>query len=141
MDYSPKHKQPFTLTQASELDIPTITKEIERLENSLFHLHRTQTELNEHLSGSMGEDRELLDVIKENEDVIASQKERITMLNLALEEKGVNARSGHYDSSEVDDGTSDTATQRTQSTTTTGNEDSRQHEHDEREQRDDGVYL
>ncbi|KAL5527351.1 hypothetical protein ACEPAG_6142 [Sanghuangporus baumii] len=141
MEYSPKYKQPFTLAQACELDIPIITKEIERLENSLFHLHRTQTELKEHLSGSVDEDRELLDVIKENEDVIASQKERIKMLKLALEEKGVNARSSHYNSSEVDDGTSYTVTQRAQSTTTISNEDSRQHGHDETDQQDDGVYL
>ena len=89
MEYSPKYKQPFTFAQACKLDVPTITKgllrlfktvtvlvkdeimvEIERLENSLFHLDRTQAELKEHLTGSPDEDREFLTVIKENDEVM-----------------------------------------------------------------------
>ncbi|KAH8113242.1 hypothetical protein DFH11DRAFT_327245 [Phellopilus nigrolimitatus] len=96
MDYTPRHSQPFTFGQALQLEIPTIATEISRLENSLQHLNQTQDELNEHLSGSSEDDRELLDAVKENNAVIASQKERISMLKMALEAKGINTSSAHY---------------------------------------------
>ncbi|PAV20856.1 tspO MBR family domain-containing [Pyrrhoderma noxium] len=97
MEYIPKHKQPFTFAQALELDIPEITQEISRLENSLAHLNHTQIFLREHISEEHGEeDQGLTDALKENDEVIASQKERITILKLVLEEKGVNTKSAHY---------------------------------------------
>ncbi|EJD01120.1 uncharacterized protein FOMMEDRAFT_36524, partial [Fomitiporia mediterranea MF3/22] len=96
MEYKPKHAQPFTYAQAHRFETPTITEEITRLENSLFHLNRTQVELNAHLTGSPEEDRELLEAITENEAVIGSQTERISMLKLVLEERGITANSEHY---------------------------------------------
>ncbi|KAI0003093.1 hypothetical protein BJV74DRAFT_764947 [Russula compacta] len=92
MEYHPKHPQPFSFSDALKFDPATITEEITRLQNSLQHLKHTQDELSAH-----SDDPELAQALRENEAVIASQEERINMLNLALIEKGVLASSGHYE--------------------------------------------
>jgi len=92
MEYRPKHPQPFSLSDALKFDPATITEEIARLQNSLQHLKRTQDELRPY-----SDDPELLQALQENEAVIASQAERISMLNIALNEKGVVASSTHYE--------------------------------------------
>jgi len=96
MEYRPKHPQPFSFSDALKFDPATITEEISRLENSLKHLKRTQDEL-----GAHSDDPELAQALRENEAVIASQEERISMLNLALTEKGVVASVGHYESTQA----------------------------------------
>ncbi|KAI0335420.1 hypothetical protein GY45DRAFT_1342497 [Cubamyces sp. BRFM 1775] len=95
MEYRPRYSQPFTLEEARQLAVPIITEEISRLQNSLTHLHRTQDELQDALSTSAG-DADLSQAFEENEVVIGSQKERITMLRMVLAEKGV-PMSAHYD--------------------------------------------
>ncbi|KAI0832375.1 hypothetical protein BC628DRAFT_1309963 [Trametes gibbosa] len=95
MEYRPRYTQPFTLEEARLLAVPIITEEISRLQNSLSHLQRTQDELREALATSPG-DTDLKQAFTENEDVIGSQKERITMLRMVLDEKGL-PMSAHYD--------------------------------------------
>ncbi|TBU45051.1 hypothetical protein BD309DRAFT_861017 [Dichomitus squalens] len=95
MEYVPRYSQPFTLQEARGLDVPIITEEISRLQNSIAHLQRTQDELKDALSITPG-DLELLEAFEENEVVIGSQNERISMLRIALAEKGV-PMSAHYD--------------------------------------------
>lgn len=92
MEFRPKHPQPFSLSEALKFDPATITEEIARLENSLQHLRRTQDELRLY-----SDDPELSQYLGENEEVIASQAERVDMLNIALNEKGVVASGSHYE--------------------------------------------
>ncbi|KAI0347248.1 hypothetical protein BDW22DRAFT_1351641 [Trametopsis cervina] len=87
MDYTPRYPQPFTLGEAVHLDVPVISEEIARLENSLAHLQDTQTQLRE--ANEESPDPEFEKAIQENEDVIGSQEERISMLRMALSAKGV----------------------------------------------------
>ncbi|THH14674.1 hypothetical protein EW146_g5688 [Bondarzewia mesenterica] len=119
MDYKPRHAQPFTLAEAARLDPPTITEgsnshlgifvrhgmndaiifvvEIARLQNSLQHLERTQDELRQCIQEAAVPDADFLDAIKENQDVIGSQEERITILKMALIEKGIILPGSHHD--------------------------------------------
>ncbi|KAF8484924.1 hypothetical protein DFH94DRAFT_717006 [Russula ochroleuca] len=101
MEYRPKHPQPFSLSEALKFDPATITEEISRLQNSLQHLRRTQDELRSH-----SDDPELSLALQENEAVIASQAERISMLNIALNEKGVVASGDHYEPTQTSAATS-----------------------------------
>ncbi|KAI0719598.1 hypothetical protein C8T65DRAFT_44004 [Cerioporus squamosus] len=94
MEYKPRYSQPFTLEEARLLAVPIITEEISRLQNSLSHLQRTQEELKEALTASPG-DPDLSEAFEENEVVIGSQSERITMLQMVLSEKGIHM-SAHY---------------------------------------------
>ncbi|KAI0375593.1 hypothetical protein BV20DRAFT_984383 [Pilatotrama ljubarskyi] len=95
MEYRPRYSQPFTLEEARQLAVPIITEEISRLQNSLAHLDRTQRELEDALTTTPG-DTDLEQAFEENEIVIGSQKERITILRMVLVEKGV-PMSAHYD--------------------------------------------
>ncbi|THH32889.1 hypothetical protein EUX98_g1279 [Antrodiella citrinella] len=95
MEYVPRYPQPFTVGQAVMLDVPTITEEISRIGNSLEHLRRTQSELLEALAEDP-DDPDFRKAYEENEDVIGSQAERVSMLQLALTEKGIPT-SSHYD--------------------------------------------
>ncbi|KAI0650769.1 hypothetical protein C8Q79DRAFT_945115 [Trametes meyenii] len=95
MEYRPRYAQPFTLEEARQLEVPIITEEISRLQNSLAHLERTQEVLREALSDSP-DDADLSQALGENENVIGSQRERISMLRMVLVEKGV-PMSAHYD--------------------------------------------
>ncbi|EGO01886.1 hypothetical protein SERLA73DRAFT_166398 [Serpula lacrymans var. lacrymans S7.3] len=100
MEFSPRYSQPFTLEEAIHLDLPVITEEIARLENSLLHLGQTQEELREYTKGPppSSQDPDILQAIEENEITIGSQQERVLMLKLALTHKGVPESSGaHYD--------------------------------------------
>ncbi|RPD67208.1 hypothetical protein L226DRAFT_499201 [Lentinus tigrinus ALCF2SS1-7] len=94
MEYTPRYPQPFTLEEARQLAVPIITEEITRLQNSLTHLRRTQEELKEALTTSPG-DPDLTEAFEENEVVIGSQNERVAMLQIVLNEKGVRM-SAHY---------------------------------------------
>jgi len=99
MEYKPRYTQPFTLAEAKLLDVETITEEIARLQNSLQRLGETQDMLREHVASMQsGEevDPEISKAIEENETVIGSQSERISMLKMALLDKGIVAGS-HYD--------------------------------------------
>ncbi|KAK0191080.1 hypothetical protein F5146DRAFT_1047047 [Armillaria mellea] len=96
MEYTPRYAQPFTLNQAIQLDIPVITEEIARLQNSLQHLRETQELLAQYIAENPDDkDAEMEKAFKENETVIGSQEERVGMLRMALSEKGVNPGS-HY---------------------------------------------
>ncbi|TDL29555.1 hypothetical protein BD410DRAFT_779995 [Rickenella mellea] len=97
MNYEPRHSHPFTIQEAIQLDIPTITQEISRLQNSLAHLNETQRQLSAYISASATPDEDLQDAFRENEEVISAQGERIEMLKMALEHQGANLSSGHYD--------------------------------------------
>ncbi|KAG1799141.1 uncharacterized protein BJ212DRAFT_1402448 [Suillus subaureus] len=93
MDFIPCHPQPFTFQQAISFDPEVSADEIGRLQNSISHLKRTQEELQEY-----AEDPDIAQAIKENNQTLASQDERIFMLKLALTQHGAsNATSAHYD--------------------------------------------
>ncbi|GJJ07617.1 hypothetical protein Clacol_001821 [Clathrus columnatus] len=96
MEYKPRYQQPFTLAQAISFELSVIIAEIGRLQISLQHLRDTQKQLNEEIQNKF--DAILSEAFKENEEVIASQEERILILRLALEHKGSVARdNSHYD--------------------------------------------
>jgi len=94
MDYRPRYSQPFTLQEAVGMDVSVITEEIARLQHSLQHLRRTQSELE--LVSDEAPDPEFTKAIEENDLVIGSQEERISILKMALTEKGILMGS-HYD--------------------------------------------
>ncbi|EPQ59464.1 hypothetical protein GLOTRDRAFT_34638 [Gloeophyllum trabeum ATCC 11539] len=104
MDYRPRHPQPFTLTEATQLEVPIITEEIARLQNSLSHLQRTQDELKEHITATEAGDTVLEEAYTDNSRVIASQQERIAILKMALSNKGI-PYSSHYDIGSQSQGT------------------------------------
>lgn len=87
MEYTPRYPQPFTLSQAVGLDVSTITEEIARLQNSLSHLRSTQEQLKDALAEDP--DPEFTKAVEENQVTIGSQEERISILRMALAEKGV----------------------------------------------------
>ncbi|VDC07321.1 unnamed protein product [Peniophora sp. CBMAI 1063] len=95
MDFHPKYPQPFTLHEAVQLEPGVIADEIARLQNSLKHLKQTQDELHSFAREDPGDD-DIKEAVSENETTIGSQEERITMLKLALVEKGVILPSSHY---------------------------------------------
>ncbi|EEB94177.1 hypothetical protein MPER_07053 [Moniliophthora perniciosa FA553] len=102
VDYHPRYSQPFTLSEAAQFDVSTITEEISRLQNSLHHLRQTQELLREALDTDS--DIEVKAAFDENEQVITvtelfvrpAQEERIMILKLALAEKGIEM-GPHYD--------------------------------------------
>ncbi|KAF9008979.1 hypothetical protein BDQ17DRAFT_1349302 [Cyathus striatus] len=61
-----------------------------------MHLKETQITLQDCISSDSPPDPELTKAMEENEVVIGSQEERISILKMALEEKGVLAGT-HYD--------------------------------------------
>ncbi|PFH52802.1 hypothetical protein AMATHDRAFT_1845 [Amanita thiersii Skay4041] len=90
MDYKPRYSQPFTFAEAAALDVSIISEEIARLRNSLTHLQETQRILEEEIASQGADaDSELTTAFQENKNVIGSQQERISMLQLALHKKGV----------------------------------------------------
>ncbi|KZV76066.1 hypothetical protein PENSPDRAFT_680521 [Peniophora sp. CONT] len=95
MDFHPKYPQPFSLHEAVQLEPGVIADEIARLQNSLKHLKKTQEELHSFAREDPG-DADIREAVDENETTIGSQEERITMLKLALVEKGVILPSSHY---------------------------------------------
>ncbi|KLO18030.1 hypothetical protein SCHPADRAFT_134227 [Schizopora paradoxa] len=118
MDYKPKYKQPFQFSEILLLDIPTLAQgellnlcllksqrtnqnlisEVAKVELSIHHLKRTQDELRAYIQSDDSEspDRELETALEENDVAIAAQEERVSMLRLALQSKGVNLpRSSH----------------------------------------------
>ncbi|GAA6017163.1 hypothetical protein JCM10207_002557 [Rhodosporidiobolus poonsookiae] len=108
IDYTPRHAQPVTLSQLRQLEPELLSNEIARLQHSIQHLERSNDELRRFAAGEGdgdGEEEELDDEtrrefeesVRENEETIASQKERQHMLRIALEEQvGVDARNPHY---------------------------------------------
>jgi len=136
MDYRPKYYQPFTLEEAVRMDVAVLTEEITRLQNSLQHLKRTQTELQEARSSTP--DPDIVEAIKENELVIGSQEERISILKMALMEKGVFI-SSHYDLALAPSN----ATSNTQIDTSASAQDTNRSTHagTGHQESDDGVYL
>ncbi|TRM67725.1 hypothetical protein BD626DRAFT_564638 [Schizophyllum amplum] len=95
MEYRARYNQPFTLAEAVHLDVAIITEEIARLQNSLQHLNETQALLRTHIA--LESDPDLQQALNENEQVIGSQNERISILRMALTQKGIPAHSSHYD--------------------------------------------
>ncbi|KAF9485273.1 hypothetical protein BDN70DRAFT_796013 [Pholiota conissans] len=96
MEYTPRFVQPFSLAEAINLDVTVITEEIARLQNSLMHLKETQRILQADLGESEEVDPEVVKAFEENKLVIDSQEERISILNMALIEKGI-VFSSHYE--------------------------------------------
>ncbi|KAK8854606.1 hypothetical protein IAR55_003345 [Kwoniella newhampshirensis] len=99
--FTPKHPQPFTLEEAMQLEVETLTTEINRLTNSIQHLSRTQDELTSYLRSEEGrsdpDTTEVEQAVEENEEVIASQSERISLITIALRNKlGGETRLEHY---------------------------------------------
>jgi len=68
------------------------------LQNSLEHLRKTQEGLHEYAASEPpgDADPEIAKALEENKIVIGSQEERISILKMALAEKGVHVGS-HYD--------------------------------------------
>ncbi|KAF8974475.1 hypothetical protein BDZ97DRAFT_26214 [Flammula alnicola] len=131
MDYTPRFSQPFTLTEVIGLDVAVITEEIARLQNSLAHLKKTQDILQADLNEPGESDPEITKALEENTAVIGSQEERISILKMALTEKGIVAGS-HYDPIAAPQSTRSTqpATVAAPSMTTLNNDTE-----------DEGVYL
>lgn len=94
MDYRPRYAQPFTLEQAVHLDVPIISEEIARLQNSLSLLRSTQEQLKE--ANEADPDPEFVKAIEENDEVIGSQEERVSILRMALAAKGIPMSDTHY---------------------------------------------
>ncbi|GAA5935714.1 hypothetical protein JCM3775_003390 [Rhodotorula graminis] len=101
--FRPTHDQPVTLAQLRLLEPELLVGEIGRLENSIAHLERSNDELAAFVRGDDGDEldddtrREFEDSVKENEETIARQHERIAMIRVALEEQvGVDASNPHY---------------------------------------------
>ncbi|KAG9128211.1 hypothetical protein FRC07_002829 [Ceratobasidium sp. 392] len=95
--FQPIYPQPFTFDHACQLDAPTISAEIARLQHSLQALGSTQMQLQEAIAGESSPDLELEQALQENSVVIASQEERIVMLRKALEAQGAAiADNPHY---------------------------------------------
>ncbi|POY69888.1 hypothetical protein BMF94_7112 [Rhodotorula taiwanensis] len=111
MDYKPRHAQPVTLAQLRQLEPELLTNEIARLENSVQHLEASNVELKQWAGMTTGAEtaeshdevdeetrREFAEAAHENEETIASQRERLSMIRLVLEEKiGVDATNPHYE--------------------------------------------
>ncbi|KAL1405777.1 hypothetical protein Q8F55_007450 [Vanrija albida] len=92
--FQTSHPQPFTLSEAQQLDVGVIVAEISRLQNSLAHLAASQAELASFLSEE--EDADLRAAHDENAGVIASQEERVAMLLHVLEGKVGRESLAHY---------------------------------------------
>jgi hypothetical protein len=94
MDFIPRHKQPFTLAEAIQLDPSLIADgrnidgyatrvgflilymhlcvEIARLQNSLKHLRETQVALREHIRDAPEHDADVEDAAQENEETMCA---------------------------------------------------------------------
>lgn len=68
LDFIQRHAQPFSIAQARQLDVATLTTEVSRLEHSLGYLNQTQSDLKEALAD--GHDQDLTDALRENEEVM-----------------------------------------------------------------------
>ncbi|ORY35679.1 hypothetical protein BCR39DRAFT_511452 [Naematelia encephala] len=112
--FHPAHAQPFTLEQAMLLEINILVAEIQRLENSIQHLRETQSQLTLFLQTE--DDQDLRQAYQENEIVIDSQSERITLIKVALLNKVGQDSAAHYGISDIDTST----TTRTGTRTGTG---------------------
>ncbi|ORX38319.1 hypothetical protein BD324DRAFT_649694 [Kockovaella imperatae] len=98
MDFVPIHEHPFTLEEAILMEIDILAAEIARLQNSIKHLQSTQEEIQTFISEDPenDDDGELSKALRENEDVIASQTERITLIKVALLNKVGEGGIKHY---------------------------------------------
>ncbi|KAG0143961.1 hypothetical protein CROQUDRAFT_108843 [Cronartium quercuum f. sp. fusiforme G11] len=97
--FSPKHPQPITLDALMELEPAILSAEISRLENSINHLVQSNTDLlSAETTENDAEDRQVFeDARRENEVVIERQKERITMIQIALCQMiGIDQDNPHY---------------------------------------------
>ncbi|PVG03658.1 hypothetical protein CPB86DRAFT_691679, partial [Serendipita vermifera] len=104
-EFIPRFRQPFSLEMAKELDVQTLTTELVRLEDSVQRLMQTQETLKEFMEAEAKSndasdtkpDEEILKAYEENVEVIGSQQERMQMIVIALEAKGVSRQSlSHY---------------------------------------------
>lgn len=132
-DYKPRYQQPFTLAEATALDVPVISEEISRLQNSLKYLRETQEALKAVLAETT--DAEIAEAFEENEIVIGSQEERITILKMAMTEKGIISGS-HYDPTTVSQPSITQPNPSHTTTTSSSSIDTALNDVDE-----DGVYL
>ncbi|KAF3914480.1 hypothetical protein AA313_de0205191 [Arthrobotrys entomopaga] len=67
-----------------DLEIPQLHLEASRLQNSLYHLERSNTTLEEY-----PDDEDCRDAIRYNQGVIEQQKQRIELITLELGRRGV----------------------------------------------------
>lgn len=78
-------------TAIKELPLSALYSKAVELHNSIGHLERSNAELRAFLAESCdseGEKKELEGYVTENEEVIASMKERIAMLKIEVENRG-----------------------------------------------------
>ncbi|RVD83644.1 uncharacterized protein DFL_005424 [Arthrobotrys flagrans] len=73
-----------------DLEIPQLHQESARLQNSLYHLERSNTTLAEY-----PDDEDCKDAIRYNQGVIEQQKQRVDIIRLELVRRGVSV--GHMD--------------------------------------------
>ncbi|CED84008.1 hypothetical protein [Phaffia rhodozyma] len=93
--FSPQYNQPFTIEEAFALDPPIITEEISRLQNSIQHLERSNLDLVTFLASETDPDVAL--ALQDNKITIATQSERIQILQIALGSKlGIRVSDSHY---------------------------------------------
>ncbi|KAF3163746.1 hypothetical protein TWF225_006222 [Orbilia oligospora] len=73
-----------------DLEVPQLHQESARLQNSLYHLERSNTTLAEY-----PDDEDCKDAIRYNHSVIEQQKQRVDIIRLELVRRGVSV--GHMD--------------------------------------------
>ncbi|KAF3197208.1 hypothetical protein TWF679_003488 [Orbilia oligospora] len=73
-----------------DLEVPQLHQESARLQNSLYHLERSNTTLAEY-----PDDEDCKDAIRYNHCVIEQQKQRVDIIRLELIRRGVSV--GHMD--------------------------------------------
>ncbi|KAK4046704.1 hypothetical protein OIV83_005907 [Microbotryomycetes sp. JL201] len=141
--FTPRHEQPVTFETLRQLEPELLTAEVGRLQNSIQHLERSNAELEEFAATEDDDDdrRELQLAVTENLQTIASQKERLVMIRLALQDKlGVDAGNAHYDLAESSKGRmSKTADGRDDATAPSGSGEAVANEQPGED--DEGMYL
>ncbi|TGZ84410.1 hypothetical protein EX30DRAFT_106591 [Ascodesmis nigricans] len=78
MSSEPAIPLPIFIDAIQSLDLPLLHAEISRLQNSIFHLRRSNAALETEVEAAG--DEELQEIVVENQDVIVRQEERITVL-------------------------------------------------------------
>ncbi|OXG15077.1 hypothetical protein C367_05742 [Cryptococcus neoformans Ze90-1] len=90
--FTPQYAQPFTLQEATGLELDSLIAEVNRLINSLEHLYATQDQLLEFIESEEGRgdpegEQAACEAYRENEELIPRQGERVALLCAAVVNK------------------------------------------------------
>ncbi|WVN85829.1 uncharacterized protein L203_100981 [Cryptococcus depauperatus CBS 7841] len=89
VSFEPRYSQPFTPEEASHLEVDALVAELLRLINSITQLYSTQDQLKDFLGSKDGEQdpegqQAAQEAIRENDELIPRQSERIAIISVAL---------------------------------------------------------